>query len=497
MPDKLTSINSQNFTDTANQVEVNPSFVFDFFDNFQELCFVISAEGEITHFNSVVLNKFGAKRIKQGDNFFNFIDLNLRQPIKLAVANCFSSGKPENVFTKFVIDENTIDVNLTLSLLNPSNNLTAVPACFIFARDITKERKQELELLRFYYVAQNTVNPLQITDIRGKMVYVNPAFVAASGYSEDELIGKNPSIFSSGKHSRKFWSRMWATINSGKVWVGEVENQKKNGEPFYTQLLISPILDRDGKVTGFFGIHRDLSEKKILEKQLIHTQKMESIGTLTAGIAHEVGNPLASISALVQVIQRTTEDDFAKEKLELVKSQVTRISKIIRDLVDFSRPSNYELQLTDINKNIEEAVEIIKVGAKAKTIHFNVEFNDQIPQLPLIADQIQQVFVNILLNAVDAITETSEPGTENYINIKSDRDDDSAYITFTDTGGGIPDEYLSKIFEPFFTTKKEGKGTGLGLWVSYGIIKSFQGDIKVNSTPGVGATFIINLPINP
>jgi PAS domain S-box-containing protein len=497
MSDKHTSINSQNFAYTANQVESNPSFGFDFFDNFKELCFIISGDGEITHFNSVVIDKFGAERISRGDNFFNFIDSALRQPIRLAVANCISSRKPENVFTKFVLDENTIDVNLTISLLNSSNNLTSVPACFIFARDITKERKQELELLRFYYVAQNTVNPLQITDIRGKMVYVNPAFVAASGYSEEELIGKNPSVFSSGKHSRKFWSRMWTTINSGKVWVGEVENRRKNGEPFYTQLLISPILDSEGKVTGFFGIHRDLSEKKTLEKQLIHTQKMESIGTLTAGIAHEVGNPLASISALVQVIQRTTEDDFAKEKLELVKSQVTRISKIIRDLVDFSRPSNYELQLTDINKNIEEAVEIIKVGAKAKTIYFNIELSDQIPHLPLIADQIQQVFVNIILNAVDAITETSEPGSENYINVKSDRDDDNVYITFTDTGGGIPDENLSKIFEPFFTTKKEGKGTGLGLWVSYGIIKSFQGDIKVNSTPGIGTTFIINLPINP
>ena len=124
---------------------------------------------------------------------------------------------------------------------------------------------------------------------------------------------------------------MWTTIKSGKVWIGDVENRKKNGEPFHTQLLISPILDSEQNVTGYFGVHRDLSEKKTLEKQLIHTQKMESIGTLAAGIAHEVGNPLASISALVQVAQRFTTDDLVKEKLELVKNQVNRISKIIRD----------------------------------------------------------------------------------------------------------------------------------------------------------------------
>lgn len=290
---------------------------------------------------------------------------------------------------------------------------------------------------------------------------------------------------------------MWNTIISGKVWVGEVENKRKNNEPFYTQLLISPILDHEGRVTGFFGIHRDLSEKKLLEKQLIHTQKMESIGTLAAGVAHEVGNPLASISALVQVVQRSTSDEFAKEKLELIKKQVTRISKIIRDLVDFSRPSNYELQLTDINQNIAEAVEIVKVGAKAKDILFDLDLSEKIPLLPLISDQIQQIFVNILLNAVDAIAELEDKYKINRITIKSEINEDYVIIIFSDTGKGISDENLSKVFEPFYTTKKEGKGTGLGLWVSYGIVKSFQGDIKVTSTMKKGTTFTITLPIQP
>ncbi len=351
------------------------------------------------------------------------------------------------------------------------------------------------ELNIYYTVAENTVNPLQITNTEGKMIYVNKAFEQASGFSREELIGKNPNVFSSGKHSKRFWNKMWQTINSGKVWVGEVENKRKNGEPFYAQLLISPIIDETGTLTSFFGIHRDLGEKKLLEKQLVHTQKMESIGTLAAGVAHEVGNPLASISALVQVIQRSTSDNFAKEKLDLVKSQVTRISKIIRDLVDFSRPSNYELQLTDINKNIEEAIEIIKVGAKAKNIVFKKDLNKNLPLLPLVADQIQQVFVNILLNAVDVIIERPKLNGDK-ITVETDLDDDNIIITFTDSGKGIPEENYAKVFEPFFTTKKEGKGTGLGLWVSYGIIKSFQGDIKVSSKLGEGTTFNISLPIH-
>ncbi len=476
----------------------NYQFNFDLFDNFQDMCFVLTYSGEILKLNKAVYDSLKVTiGTLQGQNFFDLIEPAFTGKVRLTFTSCIEDKKIQNLFTKFRIGGKLYDIDLFFFPYDFNHNGNIVNGIFVLSRDITDIRLKELELMRFYYVAQNTVNPVQITDLQGKMVYINPAFVEASGFSKEELIGKNPNVFSSGKHSKKFWSRMWSTINSGKVWVGEVENRRKNGDAFYTQLLISPIIDQEGKVTGFFGIHRDLSEKKLLEKQLIHTQKMESIGTLAAGVAHEVGNPLASISALVQVVQRSTNDEFAKEKLELIKKQVTRISKIIRDLVDFSRPSNYELQLTDINQNILEAVEIVKVGAKAKDIVFDLNLNKKIPLLPLISDQIQQNFVNILLNAVDAIADAGSSKNVNKILIESDVNEDNVIIIFTDNGKGIPEDNLSKIFEPFYTTKKEGKGTGLGLWVSYGIVKSFQGDIKVDSTLKQGTKFTITLPIQP
>ncbi len=476
----------------------NYKFDFTLFDSFQDMCFIISEKGEILILNKAVYEtlKFTPGNLV-GQNFFDLIEPSFITKAQQVLNYCIKENRSDNFYTKFNSGGKVFDINMLIIPNANSNRPKDQKEFFILAKDITDLRLKEIELMRFYYVAQNTVNPVQIVDLQGKMVYVNPAFVQASGYSKEELIGKNPSIFSSGKHSKKFWQKMWNTINSGKVWVGEVENKKKIGDAFYTQILISPILDNEGKVTGFFGIHRDLSEKKLLEKQLIHTQKMESIGTLAAGVAHEVGNPLASISALVQVVQRSTTDDFAKEKLELIKKQVTRISKIIRDLVDFSRPSNYELQLTDINQNIVEAVEIIKVGAKAKDIIFDLDLHNKIPLLPLISDQIQQIFVNILLNAVDAIAEVESSNTRHKISVKSDTNDDNVIISFSDSGKGIPEENLAKVFEPFYTTKKEGKGTGLGLWVSYGIVKSFQGDIKVTSTLKKGTTFTITLPIQP
>ena len=479
---------------------LNKKFKFDFglFENFKDMCFIVSSEGEILNLNKTVYNEFkiNSKNLLN-QSFFDLIEPTYLGAAKTALIRCIEENTNENLNTKFYIDGKFYDISLYLMPFKDSNSKSNIMNCFILARDITDQRLKEVELMRFYYVAQNTVNPVEITDLQGNIIYINPAFIETSGYSREELIGKNPNVFSSGKHSKKFWYKMWSTINEGKVWVGEVENKKRNGDPFYTQLLISPILDNAGSVTGFFGIHRDLSEKKLLEKQLIHTQKMESIGTLAAGVAHEVGNPLASISALVQVVQRSTSDEFAKEKLELIKKQVTRISKIIRDLVDFSRPSNYELQLTDINQNIVDAIEITKVGAKAKDILFVLDLNKQIPLLPLISDQIQQIFVNVLLNAVDAIEELENSVTQKKIEITSDLSDENVVITFKDNGKGIPENNLVKVFEPFFTTKQAGKGTGLGLWVSYGIIKSFQGDIKVESKPGKSTTFTITLPIHP
>ena len=471
----------------------NITFDFSLFDGFPDMCFLINLNGDIKF-----LNKTSRKLldIKNGnpEAFFDYVELCDRSKTELLFKNSFLNGNPSEIETRLFIKKNFINVNLTFVPF--ASNGFDEKLTLVTARDISEEKKKEIDLLRFFNVAENSVNPLQITDLNGKMIYVNRAFENSSGYSKEELLGKNPKIFGSGKNSSKFWDKMWDTISSGKVWVGEVENLKKNGDSFFTQLLISPILDKEGKVSGYFGIHRDLTEKRTLERQLIHTQKMESIGTLAAGIAHEVGNPLASISALVQVAQRITTDPFVNEKLGLVKSQVTRISKIIRDLVDFSRPSNYELALTDINKVVHEAVEITKVGTKAKDVIFETDLTKDVPMLPLIADQIQQVFVNILLNAVDAIAEKKRASKLEKISVKSECNGDEVTLIFSDTGPGIKEENITKVFEPFFTTKKEGKGTGLGLWVSYGIVKSFQGDIKIKSKVNEGTSFIIKLPIS-
>jgi PAS domain S-box-containing protein len=380
-------------------------------------------------------------------------------------------------------------------VINVSVNVRALRSdsmnCWVLLmRDVTEEKQKELDLLRFSNIIHNTINPIQISDANGFMVYVNPAFERVTGYASSEVIGKNPRILNSGKYSKEFWSEVWKHITSGKVWVGRIENRRKDGSQLFTELLISPIVDVHGKIAGYFGVHRDITEQIILEQQLVRSQRMESIGTLAAGVAHEVGNPLTAISSLVQILQRTSTDDFAKEKLELINSQVSRITRIIRELVDFSRPSTHVVKPTNINRIVREALNIVQYGKKVKDITFTLDLDENLPEIAAVPDQIVQVFINILMNAVDSLNERI--GT---ITVNSRYDEKNVNVLISDTGKGIESSALEKIFEPFYTTKTTGQGTGLGLWVSYGIVKSFDGDIFVESTPEKGSKFTVLFPM--
>ncbi|MGA9117165.1 MAG: PAS domain S-box protein [Bacteroidota bacterium] len=457
-----------------------------FLEIIPDMCFVVSGERMILDCNAQAREMFDLPaRLNGTIPFYSLLTEDSPRPLLTVLR----TGKPvaEGEVRLRAADGRVVDALLFIRTLRQNG----APILYVVARDVSEAKKKELDLLRFSNVVHYTVNPIQITDSLGRMVYVNPAFERATGYSKEELIGRTPGVISSGKYSREFWQKVWAAISSGSVWTGEIENRKKGGEALYTQLLISPIIDAEGKVTGYLGAHRDITKQKELEQQLMHSQKMESIGTLAAGIAHEVGNPLASISSVVQVLARTTNDPFAREKLALVQSQVHRITKIIRDLVDFSRPSNYQIQPTDLARSVKDAVEIVRMSKKAKEIAFQTEVRADIPLLSLVPDQVSQVFINILLNAVDAMN-----GTPGVVSVTVDRSDQEVSVTIRDTGLGIAPANMPKIFEPFFTTKPVGEGTGLGLWVSYGIIRSFRGDIAVRSEPGRGAVFTVTLPLH-
>ncbi len=223
--------------------------------------------------------------------------------------------------------------------------------------------------------------------------------------------------------------------------------------------------------------------------QISHQEKMASLGLLAAGVAHEIGNPLTGISSMAQLIRRKVKDEDIQEYLKTILSNIERISRIVRELVDFARPTSYEATQVDVNHLIHSAVSIVRYDKRAKNMQLQMNLDENLPPVVLVEDQLQQVFLNILINAVDAChQDTSE------IKIRSFTKNGNLYVQITDNGIGIAKDNLPKIFEPFFTTKKVGKGTGLGLSVSYGIVKNLGGTISVESIPFKGSTFTIEIP---
>ncbi len=458
----------------------------DLLDTAPDLVFIVDDEDVVHHMNRTAHSRLRTDLI--GKKLSSIVDQNYLAIFAKVLKSAMVNGYYGDVELQVYAEGGVILTGVFfISRLKPVDS--TLPYAIVYMRDITEQRRTELQLLRFANAIHYAVNPIQITDAKGGIIYVNPAFERTFGYTKDELIGRNPSVVSSGKHSKRFWEGVWKSINSGAIWKGDVVNRNKLGELMYVELIISPIIDPSGKVVGFLGSHRDITEKRNLEEQLIRSQKMENIGTLAAGIAHEVGNPLTSISSLVQVIQRTTDDTFAKDKLELVKNQINRIAKIIRELVDFSRPSHYEEKFVDINKIIKEAINITRYGKKARNVNINLELKEHLPPIHAVPDQLVQVFINIIINALDAIDTN-----QGQITVTSKTDGRNVLVAIKDTGKGIREEDLDKIFDPFFTTKKVGEGTGLGLWVSYGIVKSFGGTISVDSVAGRGTSVIISLP---
>ena len=276
----------------------------------------------------------------------------------------------------------------------------------------------------------------------------------------------------------------------GSVRNYETERLTKSGDRKLVNLTESYIRNEADEIVGRSQILRDLTDVKMREEQIQQSERLATVGHMAAGVAHEVGNPLTAISSLVQVCQRKTDDEFIQDQLKKVREHIQRINKIVRDLVDFSRPSSMQKEKVQINEIINSAVGLLKHDARCRNVKFELELSDNLDQIACVPDQIHQVLVNLLLNAVDAMQDVDQPR----VTVSTAQQNGEVKLKVSDIGQGIKEENKSHIFEPFFTTKEVGSGTGLGLSVSHGIINKMGGSIEVESQYGEGATFIITLP---
>jgi len=271
----------------------------------------------------------------------------------------------------------------------------------------------------------------------------------------------------------------------------EMELITKQGNIILVQLTQTIIKNEVGKIIGSSIIMRDITELRMQNEHMQHSERLSALGHMAAGVAHEVGNPLTAISSIVQLLQRKSNEKFFIDYLQKMRMHINRITKIMRELVDFSRPSSDNMIDVDINKVIQSAVGLLKYDAQFRHIKFNLKLEKDLQNIFTDPDNIHQVMINLLLNSSDAMQNTKDP----LIDIITRASDGFLSIVVEDNGIGISSKIIKRIFEPFFTTKPVGSGTGLGLSVSLGIITKLGGKIKVKSELKSGTAFTIKLPL--
>lgn len=347
--------------------------------------------------------------------------------------------------------------------------------------------------LRYSDIIEHSAEAIISLDNKGRITSWNRGAEDMLGWGRDEIIDRPittivPDKLIELKELEYIASEM---EYQGYIQNFETERLTKNGEKKLVNLTESYVRNQDNEIVGHSLTLRDLTDVKMREEQIQQSERLAAVGHMAAGVAHEVGNPLAAISSLVQLCQRKTEDEFIQDQLKKVREHIQRINKIVRELVDFSRPSSMQTEHVQINEVIKSAVGLLKHDARCSDVEFKLDLPNNLPSISCVPDQIHQVLVNLLLNAVDAMKDTAKPK----IIISTIKQQNNIKLMVADIGKGIKKEDQSRIFEPFYTTKDVGQGTGLGLSVSHGILNKMGGSIRVESEYGEGATFIIKLPI--
>lgn len=361
-------------------------------------------------------------------------------------------------------------------------------------RDITKRKRAE-EAMReseeiFRNLFQTSRDFICITDQEGLIIDANNAALELFGYSFKELSSMKAQDLFVNPEDRQIL--MDLVFKYGYIINREIELRKKDGEIIDAIMTVNVRRDKNNNTIGFFSIGKDVTEKKRLELQLLQAEKLSAVGTMISGVAHEINNPLTSIIGYSQLLSKQEVPKDIKNKLNVILKESIRSSKIIGSLLTFARKHKPQRNKININDILIESIELREYELSVSNIDVQTSFSDDLPWTFADPYQIQQVFVNLINNALDAIVANQESGV---LTIKTERKDDAVMIEFKDTGPGIPNDVIKKVFEPFFTTKEMGKGTGLGLSMAYGIIKEHGGTISVESKPGEWAKFIVTLPI--
>jgi PAS domain S-box-containing protein len=370
-------------------------------------------------------------------------------------------------------------------------------------RDITARKRDDAERKRLLAAIEQAGEGFVMTDAQGGIEFVNPAFEQMTGYSHTELLGRNPRILKSGAHDEPFYHDLWETISSGRTWTGRMVNKRKDGALYTEETTISPVREISGQIVNYVAVKRDITETLRLAAQFQQAQKMEAIGLLAGGVAHDYNNMLGVVLGYAELaLEKVGPAEPLRADLAIIIAAAKRSADITRQLLTFARKQTIVPVPLDLNQTVETMLSMIR-----RLIGEDIDLawlpKANLRPIKMDPTQIDQILANLCVNARDAFSGagkiTIETGNVVF---------DAAYcadhfgfvegtfvlLAVSDDGCGMSKEVMEQVFDPFFTTKEEGKGTGLGLSTVHGIVKQNDGFINVYSEPGNGTTFRIYLP---
>lgn len=396
-------------------------------------------------------------------------------------------------------------VYLVFSAAPIENEAGEVVAAVETLEDITERKMLEEDLDKLTSAVTQCPIGIVITDSNGLIQYVNPRFTGITGYELADLQGGHSAMFKWVDASAKIYQELISTVRSGMEWQGRFHSRRKNGERYWEETLIAPIKNSAGEITNFIVMKEDISERVKLEEELHYSQKMDSIGRMAGGLAHDLNNILTAIAGYTGIMEYyTTETSPISTSITQIKKSVERAATLVQGLLDFSRRQRSNFLVVNLNDIVTRVSKLLSTLVGEDIMIHN--FLSEAP-LEILADpvQIEQMIVHLVNNSRDAMPK----GGELWIGSRRTSLDadfirrygfgqvgEYALLTVTDNGAGMDSETLEKIYEPFFTTKGVGKGSGLGLSVVYGCVKQHRGFLTCYSEPGKGTQFNIYLPLS-
>ena len=342
---------------------------------------------------------------------------------------------------------------------------------------------------KFCSIIENTDDAIITINVDGIITGWNAGAERIYQYNAEEILGKQYPLVPVEKKSE--FAQVVTRMKSGeRIPDYETQRIRKDGKLLDVSIAFFPIKDKLGRTHEFCSIHRDITERKRLQAEMMRAKELATIGQLAAGIAHALNTPLASILMSSQMLREDLITDSSKDDLNRIERQTERCKIIVRNLLNLSRPVSHVREPISLNKLIKSVVNNIQPAFKGKTIKIDLQLEETLPIISCDPQTIEELISNLVTNAHDAIHST---GT---ITIQTLTENHKVVILIKDTGKGIRPEHLAHVYDPFFTTKEIGKGTGLGLALCARIVHDHQGTIQVQSQPGAGTTFTIHLPIS-